>query len=641
MPSSFGQYANLDFDQIKQSIRDYLGANSNFTDYDFEGSNLSVIIDALAYNTYTTAYNTNMAVNESFLDSATLRENVVSLARNIGYVPRSRRAARAKISFLITGIDSSVTVTLKAGLICNGVAENSNFIFSLPEDITVNVVNGIARFNDIEIYEGMFINNNFTVNTAQSNQRFVLPNPFIDTSTLKIKVKPTEASTTKVTYTPINNIIGITSTSSSYLIQEIEDEKYEVLFGDGIIGKKLENNNYIQATYVTTSGRGGNGASEFSFVGTLVDQDNAAVDSSNVSLVTTTEVARDGDNVESITSVKYYAPRVYAAQYRAVTASDYETVLGQIFPNIESVTAYGGEELTPPKFGKVFISAKPRNGDYLSDFTKRELTQKLKNYSVAGIVPEFIDLKYLFVELDIFAYYNTNCSDDPETLKSVVSNALTQYAGSADINQFGGRLRYSKIQTLIDGVSTCITSNITRVIMRRNLQAEIGKWAQYELCFGGKFHVEDTRYNIISTGFIVDGIIGEVFLADEVVNDKRGNVILYNADASGEVNIVKKNIGTVKYDIGEILIDTINITSTTLAGNIIEVQAIPESNDVVGLRDLYVKLDMTNTSINMVPDVISSGENTSGSRFTRESSYSYNEGKQKPKVIRSSNSSTS
>ena len=618
---AFGQYVNLDFDQIKESIRDYLRSNTTFTDYDFEGSNLSVLIDALAYNTYITAYNTNMAANESFLDSATLRENVVSLARNIGYVPRSRRCARARISFSLSGLTETVTATLKAGLVCNGSAANTSYIFSLPEDITVNVVDGVAKFENIEIYEGLFVTQNFTTDSALYNQRYILNNSFIDTETLQVKVKTDENANVAVTYKGIDNIIGITSTSSSYLLQEIEDERYEVLFGDGIIGKKLSNGNYVSATYITTSGREGNGASQFSFIGRLINQDGGSIDPSAVSLVTTNEPARDGDDIESISSIKYYAPRIYSSQYRAVTASDYEGILAYIYPNIESVSAYGGEELTPPRFGKVFISAKPRNGDFLSDFTKRDLVQKLKSYAVAGIVPEFIDLKYLYVELDSFVYYNTNFSNDPNQLKTLVSSTLTQYSRSIDVNKFGGRFKYSRTQTLIDGSDASVTSNITRVKMRRNLISELGKQAQYELCFGNQFHIAESSYNIVSTGFKIDGINDVVYMADEVIDKKRGRLFFFTYTDGGTPNIIKRNAGTVKYDIGEILIDTVNIVSTNISNNVVEVQAIPHSNDVVGLRDLYIKFDMTNTNITMVQDIISSGENTSGSRFTRESSY--------------------
>ena len=629
---AFGQYVNLDFDQIKWSIRDYLRANTNFTDYDFEGSNLSIIIDALAYNTYTTAYNTNMAANECFLDSATLRENVVALARNIGYVPRSRRASRAKISFIVSGLTETSTLTLNAGVVCNGVGENTNYIFCIPEDITIPVVNGFAEFDNIEIFEGSFVSQTFTVDTSLFNQKFILDNSFIDTSTIKVKVKPDSTSTSTVTYKQIDNIVGVTSTSSSYLLQEIEDERYELIFGDNVIGKKLSNNNFIEVSYIVTDGTEGNGASEFSFVGNITNQDGAAINSALIGLVTTIEKSRDGDNIESISSIKYYAPRIYSSQYRAVTSSDYESVLGYIYPNVESVTAYGGEEMNPPRFGKVFISVKPRNGDFLSDQTKRELVQKLKSYAVAGIVPEFIDLKYLYVELKTNPYYNPNLNDDPENLKTGISNALTQYSRSIDVNKFGGRFKYSKAVSLIDSVDSSITSNITLVTIRRNLKAVLGQFAQYEVCFGNMFHTQESSYNVVSTGFRIEGITDIVYLADEVINREKGRIFFFTYTEGGTPVVIKKNAGTVDYMHGEILIDTVNIISTVITNNVIEIQAIPHSNDIVGLRDLYVKFDMTNTTINMVQDLIASGENTSGSRFVHTHSY------YTPTYIRKSNS---
>ena len=618
---SFGQYVNLDFDQIKTSIKDYLKSNTNFTDYDFEGSNLSIIIDALAYNTYITSYNTNMAANECFLDSSTLRENVVALARNIGYVPRSRRSSRAKISFFISGITETVTATIRAGIICNGAASNTSFIFSIPEDITVPVSNGVAIFNNIEIYEGSLITQNFTVNTALTNQRYVLANSSIDTSTIRVKVKPSESSSSTVTYKQIDNIVGVTSTSSSYLLQEIEDERYELIFGDDVIAKKLSNNNEITVSYIVTDGRDGNGAAEFSFVGNITNQDGAAINADLISLVSTDEKSRDGDDIESISSIKYFAPRIYSSQYRAVTASDYESVLGYIYPNVESVTAFGGEEMSPPRFGKVFISVKPRNGDFLSDETKRELVSKLKGYAVAGIVPEFIDLKYLYVEVQTSPYYNPNLNDDQDNLKTDISNALTQYSRSIDVNKFGGRFKYSKAVSLIDNVDSSITSNITLVKIRRNLKAVLGQFAQYELCYGNRFHTQESSYNVVSTGFTMEGITGTVYLSDEVINREKGRIFFFTYTEGGTPSIVKKNAGTVDYMTGEILIDTVNILSTVIADGVIEIQAIPHSNDIIGLRDLYIKFDMTNTSINMIQDLIASGENTSGSRFVHTHSY--------------------
>ena len=632
---AFGQYVNLDFDQIKTSIRDYLRANTNFTDYDFEGSNLSIIIDALAYNTYTTAYNTNMAANECFLDSATLRENVVSLARNIGYVPRSRRSARARVSFVVSGLTETSTLTLNSGIVCNGAGTNTNYIFCIPEDITVPVTNGVCQFNNIEIYEGNFVSQDFTTDTSLTSQRYILDNSFIDTSTIKVSVKPTSTSTSSVTYKQIDNIIGITSTSSSYLLQEIEDERYELIFGDNVIGKKLSNGNVVTVSYIVTDGKDGNGASEFSFVGNITNQDGGAINSGLIGLVSTDEKSRDGDDIESISSIKYFAPRIYSSQYRAVTSSDYESVLSYIYPNVESVTAFGGEEMSPPRFGKVFISVKPRNGDFLSDATKRELVQRLKNYAVAGIVPEFIDLKYLYVEIQTSPYYNPSLNDNSENLKTEISKALTQYSRSIDVNKFGGRFKYSKAVSLIDSIDSSITSNITLVTIRRNLKAVLGQSAQYEVCYGNRFHTQETSYNIVSTGFTIEGIVGTVYLADEVINREKGRIFFFTYIEGGTPVVVKKNAGTVDYIHGEVLIDTVNITSTVIANSVVEIQAIPHSNDIVGLRDLYVKFDMTNTTINMVQDLIASGENTSGSRFVHTHSY-YN-----PTFTRKSNSSVS
>ncbi len=616
---AFGQYTNLDFDQIKISIQDYLRSNSNFTDYDFEGSNLSVLINTLAYNTYITAYNTNLAVNESFLDSAILRENVVSLVRNIGYVPRSRRSAIARISFRVNNLDS-LTATLKAGIVCNGSADNTTFIFSIPEDVTANVINGVARFENVEIYEGTFVRTNFTVSQSIYDQKYILPNSFVDTSTIKVLVKPSVDSSITVEYMQVDNILKIDSQSDIYLIQEVSDERYELLFGDGIIGKKLSDGNYIEVSYITTSGRSGNGASSFNLVGILQDENGTTINPAKISRVTTLRSSINGDESESINSIKHFAPRIYASQYRAVTASDYESIIGYIYPNVESVTAYGGEELSPPQFGKVFISVKPRNGDNISESVKRDLLSKLKNYSIAGIVPQFIDAKYLYVEIVSSVYYNYNKNNRTSDLRTLILSSLTQYSNSIDLNKFGGRFKYSKVASLIDNVDYSITSNITSVIIRRNLNAQINLNAQYELCFGNAFHTPKDSYNINTTAFKITGNDKDVYLADRKISANEGELFIFTYEDSKSV-IIKRNVGKVNYRTGEIFIDTINIVATTAPNNVIEIQAIPVSNDVVGLKDLYVRFDVGESKISLIRDVISSGENTSGTRLTTQSSY--------------------
>jgi hypothetical protein len=619
---AFTQYTNLDFEQIKASLRDYLGANSNFTDFDFEGSNLSILIDTLAYNSYITNYNANMVANEAFIDSATLRENVVALARNIGYVPASRRSATANISFIVdlgSGTTKS-SVTLKAGLVAIGDFANTNYTFSIPEDATVPVVDGIASFT-VDIKQGTYLTKEYVVDTAQSNQRFILPNPFVDTSTIRVKIKDTVSSTTTKPYNIINNIVGITTTSETYLIQEIQDEKYELIFGDGVFGKKLSNGNVVTASYIVCDGPNGNGVANFAFSGKLVDNDGGLI-VTGISELSTNQPSRNGAEIESISTVKNLAPRVYASQYRAVTASDYEAIIPTIYSNAASVTAYGGEDATPPQFGKVFISIKPKTGEFISDFDKRQILQNLKSYSVAGIRPELIDLKYLFVELNTSVYYNSNATTSVSDLRTKVVNSLTTYSNSVDFNKFGGRFKYSKAQRIIDETDSAVTSNITKVLMRRDLIADTANFAQYELCYGNKFHARRQGFSIKSTGFTVDGIRGTLYFGDAWESATRGRLFIFRLSSVGEPEVVVRNAGTVKYDVGEILIDTIRILSTVKANNVIEIQAIPESNDVIGLKDLYVQLSVANSTITTVEDIISTGADTAGTRFISTSSFS-------------------
>ena len=635
----FTKFTNLDFDQIKTSIKDYLRANSDFTDFDFEGSNFSVLIDTLAYNTYITAFNSNMVVNESFLDSATLRENVVSLARNIGYTPRSRTAARAHVTISVPTSAASPTLTLQAGLVCVGAANESTYTFSIPENVSTTIKGGVATFgtteSPIEIYQGTFLTKQFVVD-GSLDQRFILDNSFIDTSSIVVYVKGPSDTGLGREYQKVDNIIRVERTSEIYLLQEVQDEKYELLFGDGIFGKKLENSSVVTVTYIITDGKDGNGPSEFSFSGTFRDASNNPVIPSGSVTLTTVQGAMNGGEIEPVSSIKYFAPRLYSAQYRAVTSRDYEAIIQQIYPNTESVSVVGGEELSPPQFGKVLISIKPKNGDFISDFDKETILSKLKQYSLTGINQEIIDLKILYVEIDSSIYYNSPQVSNVSGLKSTVVDALNTYASSVDLNKFGGRFKYSKILQIIDNADRSITSNITKVRIRRNLKALVNQFAQYELCYGNKFHINSQGYNIKSTGFYISGNTDLVYFTD--VPNKTSTGVL-DGSGKGVLSVVKRmndgeyrviiaSAGTIDYTNGEILINTINITSTERENNIIEVQAYPESNDVVGLSDLYLSFSISDSTINMVKDVISSGEDISGVTFTRDyytSSYSNGE----------------
>ena len=626
----FTKFTNLDFDQIKRQLKDYLRANSTFTDFDFEGSNFSVLLNTLAYNTYINSFNANMVVNESFLDSATLRENVVSLARGIGYVPRSRTAARASIRLDVECSASLPTLTLEArGPVCVGATDDSSYIFSIPEPITSTVVDGKATFGTLEnpvlIYQGALLKKKFTVD-GSLDQRFLLDNPFIDIQTIVVKVKGVGETGTGREYSLVDNIIGIDSDSEIFLIQEVQDEKYELLFGDGIFGKKLENGTQITVSYIITDGSSGNGASLFSFAGTFRDNLNNPVTVSSVDLTTFTK-STSGTDIEPIESVKYFAPRLYAAQFRAVTARDYEAIIQNIYPNTESISVVGGEELDPPEFGTVRISIKPKNGDFVSDFDKDFILSKLKSYSLTGINQKLVDIKILYVEIDSSVYYNSSQISNIDSLKTNVTNALQSYSDSVDLSKFGGRFKYSKVLNVIDDVDRSITSNITRVRVRRNLRALINQEAQYELCFGNKFHVNPAGFNIKSTGFKIINEPDIVYLTDIPNADGMKGVlsIVKPIEETGENRVVIKSAGIVDYVKGEVILSTTLITETVVANDVIEIQAFPESNDVVGLKDLYLEFDVSKSTINMVRDTISSGEKISGVGFKVTSSYSNGE----------------
>ena len=620
---SFNQFTNLDFEDLRVQIKEYLRANSNFSDFDFEGSNFSILIDTLAYNSYINAYNTNMAVNESFIDSATLRENVVSLARNIGYVPRSTRASIARISFTVNVANMNArTVKLKAGVAVLGAIENGNYIFSVPEDITVTPnSSGIAAFTDIPVYEGNLLKKTFTIDDSQVAPKYILPNQNIDTSTIRVETVGSGIEN----YIPYQNIFDVDATSRLFLTQEVEDEKYQILFGDGILGKKPENGSTLNITYIVTNGSAANGANNFNFAGHLVYSQGSTETTvtSGVSAITTVEQAVNGDEIEPIDSVKYLAPRVYSSQYRAVTSNDYTALIPFLYPNVESVTAYGGEELDPPQFGKVFITVKPKNGEFISDVTKDAIKRDLKKYTVAGIRQEFIDLHYLYVEYDSTVSYDPSFVANASDLKSRILSSLSAYAKSADINSFGGRVKYSKLLNIIDKVDTGITSNITNLIMRRNMVPLTNQLANYEICYGNRFHADTEGFNIRSSAFQIEGVEGDVYLTDipDGGSTNMGTVRFFTY-VGNVVKYINTNAGRVYYDKGEILIYPVNIVSTTLL-NRIEIEVVPESNDILAKENMYIVLDTTGNSIlTLKEDLMASGSNRSGTNYIPPSSFS-------------------
>ena len=633
-------FANLDFNQIKSTLREYLRNNSNFTDYDFEGSNLSTILDVLAYNTYIASYNANMASNECFIDSATLRENVVALARNIGYTPRSRTASAATISFFVDtdGITPAPTsITLNRGPVAtsNGTFGGESYIFSLLDDVTVPVVNGIASFDLLTIYEGSYLTETYTYSSRNPNQRFLISNVGADSNSIRVRVG-TNSSTAKQTYAKQDSLFDIDGDSRVYFLQEVEDERYELIFGDGVFGRALSEGNEIEITYLTTSGGSSNGVDNFGFNGrmTYVRNGITYTISQGVSLITTDIASDGGDVIEKVDSIKKFAPRIYASQNRALTANDYETLIpAKIYPETESISVFGGEELIPPQYGKVFISIKPRSGEFLPNLIKENIKRDLKKYAVAGIVPEILDLKYLYLEVTSNIYYNTNQALSASEISTIVQNNVEAYADSSELNKYGARFKYSKFLKIIDDSHEAITSNITSVAMRRDVRAALNTLAEYSIGFGNQFHIARmSGYNIRSSAFRVAGITQNVYIGDiPNTNRENGSLFLFTLDnpASRNPTIVRRNVGRIDYIKGIVTLNPINIQSTqkVIDGqSVIQVVASPQSNDVIGLQDLYLQLDVNNSVFEVITDSIASGLDPSASTYTVSSSYNYNRG---------------
>ena len=556
-------------------------------------------------------------------------------------VQKPAATATIRLSDINVGATNDSTtkfLKLSAGLVCVGNSENTTYRFSIPDNVTSTRVVDIggksfAQFDDpITVHEGTFLRRTYRVDTS-AKQRFIIDSPNIDSSTLRVYVSGPADTGLGRNYRMIDNILNIDKNSEIFLAQEVQDEKYEILFGDGYFGRKLDNNSIITATFIVTDGETGNGASNFSFQGSFTKSDNTLFTPSDTINVTTIQNASNGAEVEDVSSIKYFAPRLYSAQYRAVTPRDYEAIIQNIFPRTESVAVIGGEELDPPQFGKVQISIKPKNGTFVSDFDKSQIKNKLKNYAIAGINSEIVDLKVLYVEINSNIYYNPSQIPSDLTLRSRIIDALNSYANNVEINKFGGRFKYSKVGTLIDRVDNGITSNITKVIVRRDLKALLNQFAQYELCFGNRFNINAAGYNIKSTGFTIEGFTDTAYITDvpnknisgDLDGSNMGTLSVVSKNNKNEQRVIVKDAGIVDYKKGEVILNTINITSTQRQNNIIEVQAFPESNDVVGLKDLYLNFNVSSSTINTVKDVIASGEDVSGVVFTRDyytSSYS-------------------
>ena len=616
---AFNQVNALEFNEIKAQIKGYLRAQDQFSDYDFEGSSMTVLLDVLAYNTYYTAVNANLAVNEGFLETAVLRENVVKLARMIGYTPKSARSAQCVVDITVqTVVPYPKTVTINKGLVLNFTGlDNNNFVFSLGTDTVTSVdsTSGIASFKGITLFEGVFLTDTF-VKDINQRQRFILTNKNADTTSMKVEVT---SGTITERYLQATDITKIDSTSKVYFLEESEYEIPEILFGDGKVGKDLENGDVVSVSYSTSNGTGANGLKVFENIGTFRDNNGQSITSGIT--VTATSFPDGGSRAETTESIKFAAPKFYSAFGRAVSTRDYEAIIPQIYPNVGSIACYGGEEAEPPEFGKVFLAIKPKNADKLSLSEKNVVLKKLREYSVAAIQPTIIDPSILFIDIDSFVYFNPNITrKEPSEVKNAVLGSLNVLNNSGEFNKFGGKFKYSKLQSIIDKSEAAITSNITRLKMRKNVTVDLNARVNYKICYGNRIKQgTSTKPTVSSSGF---KIVGDDFNIFYLNDDGAGSLRLYYVKGTGEFEYVDGLWGTVDYSMGEIVINDLIISMTSVANNQLQIAAIPESNDIISLRETYLTVGIDNTTVSVVEDTISSGSNISGTGVVPESSYS-------------------
>ena len=592
----YTQVANLDFAQIKTALKDYLRANSDFTDYDFEGSALANLLDVLAYNTYYTAFNANMVVNELFIDSASLRDNVVSLAKQLGYRPKSKTASTAYVTFSVSynNPTTDTEVSLKAGSGFLSSWDNTLYQFVTTRDTKAQVVNGVATFANIPIKEGSIVTNTYTFNGALKSQKFIIDNPGVDTSTIQVKVYPSTTSTLYQEYTLSENILEAKPTSEIYFLEEISEERYEIIFGDGVMGKNLENGNKIEISYLVTSGPEANGAKTFTFSGNLENQSgNVPVNFTTAVTSSATVVAAGGADIESVDKVKFQAPKMFAAQDRAVTAQDYGSIVRNLYPAVSDIIVFGGEDQDPPAYGKVFISVKPTDAARLTSVTKNDIKQKLKEYRVAAITPELIDPSILYVEVNSRIFYSQSKTELGATqIRDLAIKEFQDYVLTSDTEKFNGKFRYSKAVAVIDNAERAINSNLTSVTMRKDFYAQINSTSYYEICYQNAF-LDDDDPVVSSSGFIVT----EYPESTVYLEDRAGKIVLYTLDSiTGDKILLDDNIGDIDYAKGEIKLYDVTIIKGTFGDNRIELRVKPLENDIIAKREVYLDVDVAKSS---------------------------------------------
>jgi len=588
----------LDFDDIKSNLKKYMKSQSEFSDYNFEGSGLSTLIDLLAYNTHYLAMNANMLANEMFLDSAVLRSSVVSHAKQLNYIPRS---VRAPVAYLNVTVNNSAlsTVTIQKGTKFTTKVNNKSYGFVVNATQTTTNQNGLLRFVNLPVYEGTLTTTKYTVDNSNPEKRFLLTSDRADTTTLKVTVQTSTSDTTQRVFNLARDISVVTATDEVYFLQEVEDGRFEVYFGDNVIGQKLNDGNIVILEYVVTNKGESNGASTFS--GTSVGGET------DITIETLAE-ASGGAERETIQSIKYYAPLNYSAQRRAVTSYDYKSILPEIYPNIRSVQVWGGEDNDPPVYGQVYVSISPLSGAFLTEAQKQFIVNELSSYNVASVRPVIVDPETINIRLDVsFRYNPLVTSKSVADLETLVSETIQNYS-SNNLEKFDQMFRFSELGRLIDDTDASILSNITNVRMYKNQRVQLNTTTQYIINFYNPIyspHLGEPPVTA-STGFKIQG-------SDEThyLDDYNGVMRLYTIVATNRV-YQNTNVGTVDYDTGKIVINDLNVTETVNANNTIEIIAIPESNDVIPVRNQLLSIDVSGSNI-------AGGSDNSGSGFSPSS----------------------
>ena len=605
--------SDLDFDTIKSNLRAFLQDQTQFSDYNFEGSGFAVLLDTLAYNTHYLGFNANMLANELYLDSADIRKNIVSLAKMLGYTPSSPKSPIANIDILLNNA-SGTSVTMNKGTTFTSTIDGISYEFVTNADTTITPSNGVYRFSDINIYEGTLVTYRYTVDSTDVDQKFIIPSVNADTSTLKVTVQTSAVDTSLTTYTLANGLKSLTSTSKAYFLQETDTGKFQVYFGDGVLGQNLSDGNIVILEYIVTNKTEANGTSTFTLTGSIDGFTNVSI--------TTNSSAQGGAESESKESIRYNAPLQYTAQDRAVTTTDYETLVRSIYPNALSISAWGGEDDETPVYGVVKIAIKAASGSTLTNSTKQNIITSLRPYNVASVRPEIVDPEITSVLLSVNAKFDKkSTSKTAETLQSEVIDAISDF-NTNTLQRFDGVFRYSKLTGIIDDVDSSILSNITTLEIRKTFAPTLNSSTKYDVYFRNAIYNPHTGHEPIlsSSGFTVSGDSREMFLDD----DGQGNVRRYYL-VSGIRTYANNLQGTIDYSTGQITINSLNVSSiSNIRGNtstVIELTVTPASNDVVPVRNQIIEIDVANSIINVVEDTFVGGSSEAGVGYTTTSSY--------------------